>query len=220
MHADDRQLSRHDLAWEHALALVGRERDGEVPPAMRNQHKRDLESRADVETESERDCASDDDADAHGDRPKRFYLSLDDDIVRAPSIGPRTAERLATARLVTVRDLLECDPEQVARAVGSRYVTAARVEDWQDQARLVCIIPWLRGTHAQLLVGGGYRSLDQIVPAAASNVQEAIAAFAATREGISCLRSGPPPDRDRVARWLDHARLAEPDRAMSESAGA
>ncbi len=155
----------------------------------------------------------DDGAEATGDRMKRFYLSPDDDIVRAPSIGPRTAARLIPAGLVLVRDLLTCDPAEVAAKVGARYMTADRIGDWKAQARLVCTIPWLRGTHAQLLVGAGYDTIGKLARADASIVCAAILRFAATREGQSILRSGPPPEIDRIACWIENTALAEPQRA-------
>lgn len=149
----------------------------------------------------------------NGDRMKRFYLSPGDDIVKAPSIGPRTAARLIPAGLVLVRDLLVCDPADVAARVGARYITADRIADWKAQARLVCTIPWLRGTHAQLLVGAGYDTIGKLQRADASNVCAAILRFAATREGQSILRSGPPPEIDRIACWIENTALAEPARA-------
>lgn len=148
-----------------------------------------------------------------GDRMKRFYLSPGDDIVKAPSIGPRTAARLIPAGLVLVRDLLVCDPADVAARVGARYITADRIADLKAQARLVCTIPWLRGTHAQLLVGAGYDTIGKLQRADASNVCAAILRFAATREGQSILRSGPPPEIDRIACWIENTALAEPARA-------
>jgi hypothetical protein len=148
----------------------------------------------------------------HG-REKRFYLALDDDIVKAPSIGPRTADRLLRAGLVTVRDLLAADPDDVAARVGTRFITARRVAEWQLQARLVCVIPWLRGTHAQLLVGAGFGTLDAITAADAADVSAAILRFAASREGQSVLRAGPPPDIARIHAWLQNAEEAEPQRA-------
>lgn len=156
---------------------------------------------------------SDDDGDGPGDRMKRFYLSPDDDIVRAPSIGPKTAARLTPAGLVLVGDLLACDPERVAARVANRYITAGRIADWKAQARLVCTIPWLRGTHAQLLVGAGYDTLAKLSRADASSVCAAILRFSATREGQSILRSGPPPEIDRIACWIENTALAEPARA-------
>ena len=49
--------------------------------------------------------------------------------------------------------------------VGVRHITAERITSWQHQARLVCTIPWLRGTHAQILVGAGYYAPHSIVSA-------------------------------------------------------
>ncbi len=154
-----------------------------------------------------------DEAEGTGDRLKRFYLSPDDDIVKAPSIGPRTAARLGSAGLMLVRDLLCCDPIEVATLVGARYMTADRIGDWKAQARLVCTIPWLRGTHAQLLVGAGFDTIGKLVRADASVVCAAILRFAATREGQSILRTGPAPEIDRIACWIENTALAEPARA-------
>jgi predicted flap endonuclease-1-like 5' DNA nuclease len=155
----------------------------------------------------------DEDADGQGDRMKRFYLSPDDDLVRAPSIGAKTAARLRPVGLVLVRDLLSCDPADIALRVSTRYITAGRISDWKAQARLVCTIPWLRGTHAQLLVGAGYDTLAKLSRADASAVCAAILRFSATREGQSILRSGPPPEIDRIACWIENTALAEPARA-------
>ena len=155
-----------------------------------------------------------DDGDAApGEREKRFYLAPDDEIVRAPSIGNRTAGRLVDAGIRRVRDLLKCNPADVASRAGGRFITAARIVDWQDQARLVCTIPWLRGTHAQLLVGAGYRQIADVENADGVAVWNDITRFAMTRDGQSVLRANPPPDVERVAQWVEHASLAEPARA-------
>lgn len=154
-----------------------------------------------------------------GERPKRFYLALDDEVERAPSIGPRTAERLTEQGVATVRDLLLCSPRDIASRVQSRYVSAERVTAWKSQARLVCTVPWLRGTHAQLLVGAGYDTLDKLQQASTSDVCAGILRFSETREGQSVLRSGPPPAPERVAAWMGHVALAEPERARLAGLG-
>lgn len=156
---------------------------------------------------------TDDGPEAPGERGKRFYLTVDDDIVRAPSIGPKTAARLAACGLFRVGHLLACDPQRISAAVGVQWITPKRIADWQAQARLVCTVPWLRGTHAQLLVGAGYETVTKLREADASAVCAAVLKFAGTRDGQSILRSGPVPDMERIARWLDHANLAEPGRA-------
>lgn len=148
-----------------------------------------------------------------GNQEKRFYLSMDDDIVDAPSIGPKTAERLHPARIFTVRDLLNADAASVADVVTARHITAQAVRDWQDQARLVITVPFLRGTHAQLLVGAGFRSYEDVALADQATLMSALLKFATTREGQGILRNGPPPDMEKVVKWMEHALESEPARA-------
>lgn len=147
------------------------------------------------------------------DNQKRFYLSIDDDIVDAPSIGPKTAERLRPARIFTVRDLLDADADEVAGIVTARHITAQAVRDWQDQSRLVLTVPFLRGTHAQLLVGAGFRTYEDLALADQATLMSSLLKFATTREGQSILRSGPSPDLEKVMRWMENALESEPARA-------
>jgi predicted flap endonuclease-1-like 5' DNA nuclease len=144
---------------------------------------------------------------------KRFYLSMSDEIVCAPSIGPRTGVRLNAHGIDTVADLLAADPGELAELMASRHITTQTIEDWQMQSRLVCTIPWLRGTHAQLLVGAGYTSARDIADAGGDELSADILKFASTREGQRALRNGPPPPIERVAKWAEFATLAEVDRA-------
>lgn len=155
----------------------------------------------------------DDSDDIDGGAPqKRFYLSLDDDVVEAPSIGPKTAERLREHGIATVRDLLSVKAAALAQRVGVRHITAERVTSWQHQARLVCTIPWLRGTHAQILVGSGYYAPHSIVTANRDALCTAILRFSTTREGQSVLRSAAPPSLGKIMRWVEQAGMAEPER--------
>ena len=61
-------------------------------------------------------------------------------------------------------------PKALAVLMDSRHITPETIADWQDQARLVCTVPGLRGTHAQLLVGAGYRSGNAIAAADADKL--------------------------------------------------
>jgi hypothetical protein len=172
----------------------------------------DHEARPDAALDRIRDGSTARDAD-YDPREKRFYLALDDDIVRAPSIGNKTAERLVAAGVPLVRDFLDADPEALSQRLRTRYITPQRVRDWQAQARLVCTVPWLRGTHAQLLVGAGYPTAHEITQAEPDALCAAILRFATTRDGQSILRSGPPPDVERITKWIEFAAQAEPARA-------
>ena len=149
------------------------------------------------------------------ERSPRFYLALDDDIVDAPSIGPRTAERLYPAGIHTVRDLMTADLEAVAKAVNARHITVQTLTDWRDQSRLVMTIPWMRGTHAQLFVGAGFRDAQDIASADQADVQAALLRFCTTREGQRVLRDGPPPPTDKLETWIANASHAEPERAAA-----
>ncbi len=78
---------------------------------------------------------------------------------------------------------------------------------------MVCVVPWLRGTHAQILVGAGYRDVEAINAADKTDIMAEILKFAATSKGQSVLRSGDPPDLEKVLAWIEAAQQAELQRA-------
>lgn len=151
--------------------------------------------------------------DNRGARRHRFHLSIGDDVVDAPSIGPKTAARLRPLGIETVADLLACDPAAIAAAVDVRHITAQAITDWQDQTRLVLTVPGLRGTHAQILVGAGYRDPDAISRADQNTLLADILRFAGTSQGQRVLRDGQPPNLDKVLEWMEQARDANIARA-------
>jgi Domain of unknown function (DUF4332) len=137
---------------------------------------------------------------------QHFHLTLDHDVVDGPTIGPKTAERLYPHGIKTVGDLLEAEPAALAVLLGNRHIMPETVADWQDQARLVCTVPGLRGTHAQLLVGAGYRSAPAIAAAEADKLCADVLAFAASKDGQRVLRNGDPPDMEKIKGWLAAAQ--------------
>lgn len=138
----------------------------------------------------------------------RYYLALADDIERAPTIGPRTAERLAPLGIKTVADFLAASAGETADGFASRHVTADTITLWQDQCRLMLDVPGLRGTHAELLAQSGYRSADTLAEADEVALSADVLAFAATAAGKRILRDGAPPDIERIKGWLAAARTA------------
>ena len=98
---------------------------------------------------------------------RRYYLEQTDAVEDAPSIGPKTASRLARIKIKTVQDLLDFDPDQAAEQLKARHITAEVIRDWQDQAKLVCRVPQLRGHDAQILVACGFRDPLEIATAPA-----------------------------------------------------
>ncbi len=142
------------------------------------------------------------------DTAARVHLTPAHAVVDGPSIGPKMAERLAPHGIKTVADLFAADPETLAAALDQKYVKAATIRDWQDQARLVCAVPGLRGTHAQLLVGAGYRSAAAVAGAETGPLCAAVLRFATSPEGQRVLRDGAAPDAAKIASWLENARRA------------
>ena len=139
------------------------------------------------------------------DGPK-IYLTREQDVVDAPSIGPKTAEKLNAAGIDCVDDLLKAHPIALAARLDDRHITEQTVIDWQDQALLVCTIPGLRGTGAQLLVGAGYRTTEAMAEADAAELCAAVLAFATGSDGQRVLRDGTPPDIEKIKAWAESAR--------------
>ncbi len=141
-------------------------------------------------------------------RKPRYYLKASDPVEDGPSIGPKTAHRLATANIETVQDLFDCNPDAVAIALGQRHITPKVIRDWQDQAELVINVPEMRGGHSQLLVGCGYRDIDLLAAAEPTKLSADILKFVMTPEGERILRDGNPPDIEKIAAWIDNAKRA------------
>lgn len=144
-------------------------------------------------------------------REPRFYLSRGQDVVDAPSIGPKTADRLMAEGVKTVGDLMDADAETLAELLDVRHITAATILDWQAQSALVMMVPNLRGTHAQLIIGAGFRDAESLAVAETADLCARVLAFAASSEGQRVLRDGAPPDLEAITAWgaaARHARAA------------
>ena len=66
---------------------------------------------------------------------------MTDDLVDAPSIGPKTAKRFAKIGITTVAQFLEASPAAVADQLRTRWIKTETIVDWQEQARLVATVP-------------------------------------------------------------------------------
>jgi predicted flap endonuclease-1-like 5' DNA nuclease len=136
----------------------------------------------------------------------RFHLRESDELERAPTIGPRLAERLALGGIVTVKDFLNAEAETVASLLGGGRFDAATIERWKCESRLVLSVPGLRGSHAQLLAGAGYDTPQKIAEADPAALSSALLTFATTADGARILRNGDAPDLEAVTRWVHNAQ--------------
>jgi predicted flap endonuclease-1-like 5' DNA nuclease len=136
----------------------------------------------------------------------RVYLVPKDDLEAAPSIGPKTAARFEKIGIITVADFLKADPEATAEALATRHITAKTIIEWQQQANLVCTLPGIRGGHAQLLVGAGLISVEEIAKTEPADAAAAVLRFAQTSAGQSILRDGQPPDLEKIHTWVQNAK--------------
>lgn len=147
-----------------------------------------------------------DEADLKPDVP-RFFLAMSDKLEAAPSIGPKSAQRFAELGVITVGDFLARSPKELAAQLKSRNFSAQALSDWQAQTRLVLSVPRLRGTHAQLLVGAGYRDVEAIRAANPDALIAAVLAFAESEAGLRLLRDGRAPHAEKIRGWIENASV-------------
>lgn len=151
-------------------------------------------------------------AEPAGIEPKatRFYLSRTDLVEAAPSIGPKTAERLLLGGVKTVDDLLVAQPIELARKLQAKHIDAAVIQSWQSQAQLVCTVPGLRGHDAQMLVAVGVTDAATLAAQSLDELLARVTAFVQTPSGERILRDDKSPDRNEVAHWIEQAASTLP----------
>lgn len=132
----------------------------------------------------------------------RFYLELSSPLVDAPSIGPRMAERLQQFGIYSVDQLLSAHVESLADKLNMRRVDAETIRAWQEQARMVCRIPHLRGHDAQLLVACNLTSPEHLATMDPAAVLAQVTIVAASSQGQRILRGAKQPDLQEVKDWI------------------
>lgn len=136
----------------------------------------------------------------------KFYLDRTQPVEKAPSIGPRTASQLERIGVKTVGSLLDQPAETIAAKLNQKHVDATTILGWQQQAKLVCEVPKLRGHDAQLLVACSIGTGRDLAAANAADLHRAVDAFAKTTSGQRILRDSVPPDLQEVLAWISAAQ--------------
>ncbi len=140
------------------------------------------------------------------DKPLRFFLEASSPVIDAPSIGTKRAEMLNGCSIVTVTDLLSADPQILAIQLDHSKIDSSVIVAWQHQANLVCRIPELRGHDAQVLVGSGFTTPEEISGMKPAELLEFVDPFCDSSEGQRALRGSKRPDLQEVKGWIENAR--------------
>lgn len=135
-----------------------------------------------------------------------FHLDPSMPVEKAPSVGPKTSTMLGKVGIATVADFLSAIPDVLAEKLANRHYDAPVLREWQQQAKLMCDVPQLRGGDAQLLTGCGIADREQLGKQQPDQLFAQVKAFAATSAGERVLRGGKPPMKDEVAGWIARAQ--------------
>ncbi len=139
-------------------------------------------------------------------RKRGPYLFAEDPIEDAPEIGKTTAKRLNDVGIITVKDLIEADPTELAKKLAHRRIKPDDIARWQKESKLMMTVRVLRGHDAQILIGIGYDTKEKLANANPDEVLKKAREFVATKEGKRAMRGGKIPDEKEVNEWISAAK--------------
>ena len=140
----------------------------------------------------------------------KWYLHRNDPLVDAPSIGPKTAKRFKKIGIKTVDDFLKADPGEMADRLDTKHIKEETIIEWQQQAKLICRIPQIRGHDSQILVAVGKTKPKEIAEMNPPDLLAIVEPFIETSAGSRIIRSGKKPDLEEVTDWIEWAKSARP----------
>ena len=144
----------------------------------------------------------------------KFYLELQDPVVDAPSIGPKTATRLQGIGIQTVRDFLSVPAATIAsRLSADNRISLEDLNTWQLQAQLMCQVPGLRGHDIQILVACGITAPAELAAIDPATLRQQAVRFVDTPLARRQMRDPTPPELEEVREWISLARQSRPLRA-------
>jgi hypothetical protein len=143
----------------------------------------------------------------------RRPLTLASLLVDAPSIGPKTAQRFLPLGIRTIGEFLAAQPAAMAQALKVSHITATMLAEWQQQCQLMIDVPRLLVRDAQLLVGVGVTTSDELAQYNARELADHVAAFAKRPEGQRLLRGAAVPELGEIGQWIGAAKKSRLARA-------
>lgn len=135
-----------------------------------------------------------------------FFLTGHSPVDQAPSIDVDQAERLRDIGVKCIEQLLLASPKELAASLGLDRVDAATVRRWQNECRLVCSVPKLRGFDARVLVGCGITHPRELAEVDPRTLVERVEAFMATDRGGRILRTGTDQEISRLTEWIQQGK--------------
>lgn len=138
----------------------------------------------------------------------KFHLDRSRPIQDAPSIGSKTAERMKSAGIKTVGELLAAHPDKLAAKLDVAHIVPDVIRQWQAEATMCCRVAGLRGHDAQILVACGIDQPAELAEIEADELLELIQPFVESPDGQRVLRGSAPPDEDEVTAWIAAAQQA------------
>lgn len=139
-----------------------------------------------------------------------YYLNEGMPLEKAPSIGPKTAERFIAINIRTVGEFLAAEPNEMAKKLAQKHLDAVTLYEWQCQATLCCEIPKFRGYMAQILTAIGIQTREELLGADIDDLWDQTEQFLTTPEAERLMRGTPLPTQDDVRHWQDRAATPPP----------
>jgi hypothetical protein len=138
-----------------------------------------------------------------------FGLRLQDPLVDAPSIGPRTADRFTAIGIHSVHHFLKADPGVMSDDLATRWINESIITLWQTQAKVMCEVPGLNCRDSQMLAGAGFGSRQSVAEADVEELHAAVTRYATTSAGKRYLRGAMPPTPGETAHWIENAQAVD-----------
>lgn len=138
------------------------------------------------------------------EKAPRYYLNIDDEVDKAPEIGKKTAERLKKVGIITVKDLINADPSEIAKKLNVRYIKPKTIERWQIQAKLNTQIAETRGHDVRIMCELGIRDAGDLAKFTVEELLEK-ATKVAQELGDRVVSEGSMPTKEEVAKWKKYA---------------